>query len=35
MKHIFKGRDNYDQLEKINKVLGTDGLKALLDKYSL
>ena len=32
---FFHGRDNYDQLVKIAKVLGTDDLFAYLDKYSL
>eukprot|EP00992_Anisonema_acinus_P013276 TRINITY_DN8651_c0_g1_i2.p1 TRINITY_DN8651_c0_g1~~TRINITY_DN8651_c0_g1_i2.p1 ORF type:complete len:324 (+),score=58.68 TRINITY_DN8651_c0_g1_i2:32-1003(+) len=32
---FFHGRDNYDQLVKIAKVLGTDELFAYLDKYSL
>ena len=35
MKHIFKGFDNFNQLETINKVLGTQGLKKLLDTYDL
>lgn len=32
---FFHGRDNYDQLVKIAKVLGTDELWPYLDKYSL
>jgi len=32
---FFKGRDNYDQLVKIAKVLGTDELFAYLDTYDL
>ncbi|KAI3860226.1 hypothetical protein MKW98_031896 [Papaver atlanticum] len=32
---FFYGRDNYDQLVKIAKVLGTDELNAYLNKYSL
>eukprot|EP01027_Heterolobosea_sp_BB2_P019788 GEZU01027871.1.p1 GENE.GEZU01027871.1~~GEZU01027871.1.p1 ORF type:complete len:346 (-),score=81.56 GEZU01027871.1:81-1118(-) len=32
---FFHGRDNYDQLVKIAKVLGTDDLFAYLDKYNL
>ncbi|KAI5474762.1 casein kinase II subunit alpha, partial [Pseudohyphozyma bogoriensis] len=32
---LFHGHDNYDQLVKIAKVLGTDGLYAYLDKYDL
>jgi len=32
---FFHGHDNYDQLVKIARVLGTDGLFAYLDKYSL
>lgn len=32
---FFHGHDNYDQLVKIAKVLGTDGLFAYLDKYQL
>jgi casein kinase II subunit alpha len=32
---FFKGSDNYDQLVKIARVLGTDGLFAYLDKYTL
>jgi len=32
---FFHGRDNYDQLVKIAKVLGTDELFAYLDKYGL
>ncbi|MCL7025482.1 hypothetical protein MKW94_027482 [Papaver nudicaule] len=31
---FFYGRDNYDQLVKIAKVLGTDELSAYLDKYT-
>jgi len=32
---FFQGRDNYDQLVKIARVLGTDGLFDYLDKYNL
>merc|ERR1712190_356178 len=32
---FFQGRDNYDQLVKIARVLGTDGLFAYLDKYNM
>lgn len=32
---FFQGRDNYDQLVKIAKVLGTDSLQAYLDKYDI
>jgi len=32
---FFHGHDNYDQLVKIARVLGTDGLFAYLDKYHL
>eukprot|EP00124_Ichthyophonus_hoferi_P004254 Ihof_evm3s448 gene=Ihof_evmTU3s448 len=32
---FFHGHDNYDQLVKIAKVLGTDELHAYLSKYSL
>ena len=32
---FFHGHDNYDQLVKTAKVLGTDDLFAYLDKYSL
>jgi len=32
---FFKGADNYDQLVKIARVLGTDGLFAYLEKYTL
>eukprot|EP00397_Hematodinium_sp_SG-2012_P011399 GEMP01011537.1.p1 GENE.GEMP01011537.1~~GEMP01011537.1.p1 ORF type:complete len:369 (+),score=61.11 GEMP01011537.1:135-1241(+) len=32
---FFRGSDNYDQLVRIAKVLGTDGLHAYLDKYGL
>jgi len=32
---FFHGHDNYDQLVKIARVLGTDQLFAYLDKYSL
>lgn len=32
---FFHGHDNYDQLVKIAKVLGTDNLKAYLEKYEL
>ena len=32
---FFHGHDNYDQLVKIAKVMGTDDLKAYLEKYEL
>ena len=32
---FFKGNDNYDQLVKIAKVLGTDDLIAYVKKYKL
>jgi casein kinase II subunit alpha len=32
---FFYGHDNYDQLVKIAKVLGTDELNAYLSKYRL
>merc|ERR1719446_1504954 len=32
---FFHGHDNYDQLVKIARVLGTEGLFQYLDKYSL
>merc|ERR1712039_765346 len=32
---FFQGRDNYDQLVKIARVLGTDGLFEYLDKYNM
>merc|ERR1719352_127980 len=32
---FFRGDDNFDQLNKITKILGTDGLFAYLDKYDL
>jgi casein kinase II subunit alpha len=32
---FFHGHDNYDQLVKIAKVLGTDELYAYLDKYDI
>ena len=32
---FFHGHDNYDQLVKIARVLGTDELDAYLEKYSL
>eukprot|EP00747_Dinoflagellata_sp_TGD_P086210 gnl/TRDRNA2_/TRDRNA2_163196_c0_seq8.p2 gnl/TRDRNA2_/TRDRNA2_163196_c0~~gnl/TRDRNA2_/TRDRNA2_163196_c0_seq8.p2 ORF type:complete len:178 (+),score=29.37 gnl/TRDRNA2_/TRDRNA2_163196_c0_seq8:130-663(+) len=32
---LLLGHDNYDQLVKIARVLGTDGLFAYLDKYNL
>ncbi len=32
---LFKGEDNQDQLVKICKVLGTEGLKQYLDRYGL
>ena len=35
IKHIFKGFDNYNQLEQINKVMGTEDLKKLLTTYDL
>lgn len=36
IKHpFFHGRDNYDQLVRIAKVLGTDQLVAYLEKYEL
>jgi len=35
MHPFFHGRDNYDQLVKIAKVLGTDSLFEYLNKYSL
>ena len=31
---FFQGKDNYDQLVKIAKVLGTDELLAYVDKYN-
>jgi len=32
---FFHGSDNYDQLVKIAKILGTDDLFAYVDKYSI
>lgn len=32
---FFQGSDNYDQLVKIVKVLGTDDLYKYLNKYNL
>lgn len=32
---FFQGHDNYDQLVKIAKVLGTEDLEAYLAKYKL
>eukprot|EP00164_Ancoracysta_twista_P003830 GFYU01005139.1.p1 GENE.GFYU01005139.1~~GFYU01005139.1.p1 ORF type:complete len:333 (-),score=104.44 GFYU01005139.1:4-1002(-) len=32
---FFHGHDNYDQLVKVAKVLGTDGLDGYLEKYKL
>merc|ERR1711915_267725 len=32
---FFRGNDNYDQLNGIAKVLGTDGLDAYLERYNL
>jgi len=32
---FFHGHDNYDQLTRIAKVLGTDALHAYLAKYSI
>lgn len=32
---FFQGSDNYDQLVKIAKVLGTEELYTYLDKYRL
>ena len=32
---FFQGSDNYDQLVKIAKVLGTEELYAYIDKYQL
>ena len=32
---FFQGKDNYDQLVKIAKVLGTDELLAYIDKYNV
>lgn len=32
---FFHGHDNYDQLVKITKVLGTDELYAYIDKYHI
>jgi len=32
---FFQGLDNYDQLVKIARVLGTDGLNAYVEKYDL
>ena len=30
---FFKGSSNYDQLDRIAKVLGTDDLFSYIDKY--
>lgn len=32
---FFKGSDNYDQLEQITKVLGTEQLFEYLNKYNI
>lgn len=32
---FFHGHDNYDQLVKIAKVLGTDDLFAYIEKYNI
>jgi len=32
---FFQGKDNYDQLVKIAKVLGTDELFAYVEKYGI
>lgn len=32
---FFQGKDNYDQLVKITRVLGTKDLYAYLDKYNI
>ena len=32
---FFHGHDNYDQLTRIAKVLGTDALHAYLEKYGI
>ncbi len=32
---FFKGSDNYDQLEQITKVLGTEELYAYLNTYNI
>ena len=32
---FFHGHDNYDQLVKITKVLGTEGLYQYIDKYDI
>ncbi len=32
---FFHGHDNYDQLVKIAKVLGTDDLYAYIEKYDI
>lgn len=32
---FFHGHDNYDQLVKITKVLGTDELYEYIDKYDI
>jgi casein kinase II subunit alpha len=32
---FFKGNDNFDQLIKIAKVMGTDDLNLYLQKYKL
>jgi casein kinase II subunit alpha len=32
---FFQGSDNYDQLEKITRVLGTNELYDYLEKYNI
>lgn len=32
---FFHGHDNYDQLVKITKILGTEGLYQYLEKYDI
>ena len=32
---FFKGSDNYDQLEQITKVLGTEELYSYINKYNI
>jgi casein kinase II subunit alpha len=32
---FFHGHDNYDQLVKIAKVLGTDSLESYLQRYNI
>eukprot|EP01015_Nassula_variabilis_P007350 TRINITY_DN1560_c0_g1_i3.p1 TRINITY_DN1560_c0_g1~~TRINITY_DN1560_c0_g1_i3.p1 ORF type:complete len:222 (-),score=48.78 TRINITY_DN1560_c0_g1_i3:84-749(-) len=32
---FFQGNDNFDQLEKINRVLGTDDLYKYIEKYNI